>query len=353
MKFISIIGLLISGNTFCQNVTMTQDSEPIVGQILYMYNCAPGTDPLEEINGSGAYWDYTQLVATVGMNIVDITDPSFTPYSNIFTTSTKGYEIQGKMLNCFNSTPTERMSQGFIYQDTIIGTLIAHFNTDEQKMITYPFAFGDSFSDNFSGNLSFAYNGALQNPSFTGVSYSSIDGIGSLQLPITTSFATSTLFPDVIRHKFIDTLFTQITSPTPIDLIIVRKQYDYYELSYNNMPLFSYTHFAIEEAGSGIPLTTQNIVLSQVQPNLTASLNDLKSAATSVYPNPSQGIITLKGSFNSNSVAYINDMQGKTLKVCNSIFTGQQIDLTDLQRGSYFITIETDGKRTTQKLILN
>jgi hypothetical protein len=45
-------------------------------------------------------------------------------------------------------------------------------------------------------------------------------------------------------------------------------------------------------------------------------------------------------------------MQGKTLKVCNSIFTGQQIDLTDLQRGSYFITIETDGKRTTQKLIL-
>jgi hypothetical protein len=45
-------------------------------------------------------------------------------------------------------------------------------------------------------------------------------------------------------------------------------------------------------------------------------------------------------------------MRGRIIKEVKTICTGQQIDLTDLQRGSYFITIETDGKRTTQKLIL-
>jgi hypothetical protein len=45
-------------------------------------------------------------------------------------------------------------------------------------------------------------------------------------------------------------------------------------------------------------------------------------------------------------------MRGRTIKEVKNISTDQQIDLTDLQRGSYFITIETDGKRTTQKLIL-
>ena len=88
-----------------------------------------------------------------------------------------------------------------------------------------------------------------------------------------------------------------------------------------------------------------------VQPTLTAGLDTKKEINFAVYPNPSEGKITIAGNLN-NSSAIITDMRGRIFKEVKNISTGQQIDLTDLQRGSYFITIETDGKPTTQKLIL-
>ncbi|MFO0494087.1 MAG: T9SS type A sorting domain-containing protein, partial [Flavobacteriia bacterium] len=128
-------------------------------------------------------------------------------------------------------------------------------------------------------------------------------------------------------------------------------QYEYYDLSNDNMPVFTYSFVSIKQANSATALATQTAVLSSVQPTLTAGLETKKENNFVVYPNPSQGSISLKGNLN-NSSAIITDMRGRIMKELKNIHSGQQIDLTDLQHGSYFITIETDGKRTTQKLFL-
>jgi hypothetical protein len=345
MKKTLLLATLISSYSFAQTVIMDQSNEPAIGDLKTMYTCDSLTDPLEATTGNGVTWDYTQLVGINGTRNLIVIDPATSPYSSIYTNSTKGYSIEGSLTNFYNSTSTERQSQGFIFEEPSFGTVIAHFDVNEQKTVSYPFANGDSFTDNFSGNLSFTFNGLAQNPSCTGRSYASIDGQGTLLLP------SSTTIENVIRYKIVDTVFTQVSFVIPLDVVFIRTQYEYYDLTNDNMPVFTYSFVSIKQANSATPLATQTAVLSSVQPILTAGLDTKKEINFAVYPNPSEGKITIAGNLN-NSSAIITDMRGRAIKVAKNISTGQQIDLTDLQRGSYFITIETDGKRTTQKLIL-
>jgi len=195
MKKTLLLATLISSYSFAQTVIMDQSNEPAIGDLKTMYTCDSLTDPLESTTGNGVTWDYTQLVGLNGTRNLIVIDPATSPYSSIYTNSTKGYNIEGSLTNFYNSTSTERQSQGFIFEEPSFGTVIAHFDVNEQKTVSYPFANGDSFTDNFSGNLSFTFNGLAQNPSCTGRSYASIDGQGTLLLP------SSTTIQNVIRYK--------------------------------------------------------------------------------------------------------------------------------------------------------
>jgi hypothetical protein len=75
----------------------------------------------------------------------------------------------------------------------------------------------------------------------------------------------------------------------------------------------------------------------------------------SVYPNPAKqtvniSIPSLKGK--EQIAISIIDITGKTVGATNIVKNNTQLDLTDFNKGLYFINLNIDGVNTTKKLII-
>jgi len=71
-----------------------------------------------------------------------------------------------------------------------------------------------------------------------------------------------------------------------------------------------------------------------------------------VSPNPAANLVTLQyGKRNSNFDVKIRDVNGVVVYTASHFQTGQQINITNLPPGLYFITINTGKQIITQQLI--
>ena len=78
------------------------------------------------------------------------------------------------------------------------------------------------------------------------------------------------------------------------------------------------------------------------------SLNDAKKDVANLYPNPTTGIIYMKGEDKIRSVE-ITDLSGRTVKSQND---AKKIDISDVEAGVYFITIKTETSKIITKKII-
>lgn len=87
----------------------------------------------------------------------------------------------------------------------------------------------------------------------------------------------------------------------------------------------------------------------------SASVTNLSETINSVYPNPSNGLfnILLNQELSSNATIGVYDIVGNQIKSI-PIQKGKrlQIDLSGFASGTYFLNINSENKRSTQKLIL-
>jgi hypothetical protein len=344
-KHLLFTALLFSAAAQAQQLDAS--NEPTVGTTQTMYLLDTLTDAYPNVTGSGVTWDYSNIV---GMNMetrtIEILDAVATPFASSFPTSTKVMSIQGSISNYYNTSTNERVSQGFVYEEPAFGTILATFETDNETSVQYPFANGDNFTDNFAGTIAFDFNGLPQNPPSTGVAHAAIDGQGTLLLPNSTSLS------NVIRYVMVDTVFTQVNFIGPMDIEFVRTQYEYYDVANNTLPVFIHTVVAISLAGGGMPLMSQTNVVSSVAPDYNLGINDAKSAEFSVYPNPSEGLIKLKGNFAADATVTIFDQTGRIVYTIETVSNGTTIDLTELNKGIYMLGMTNNGVESTQTVVI-
>ena len=338
--------LIISSSSFAQN-ELNYSNEPAIGENRTMYEIDPATDAQATNTGTGITWDFSQISAVSGTpRTIQVVDATATPDAATYPTSVKAYDAGGTLLNYFNSSAASRISQGFIYDEANFGLITAIFDTDEQILMTYPFAYGDNFTDNFAGSLSFNFNGP-QNTTCSGVSHANIDGTGTILLPNSTSVT------NVIRLKMVDTVDTQVSfAGLPLDIQFIRTQYEYYALASGNLPIFTYSNVILQQAGGATPLQETNVVYSSVLPTTFTGINENTVNNMFVYPNPSEGMITVSGNFTSSATASVFDQAGSLVHTTNGIQNGQTIDLSSLEKGSYLMVIADNGTTSTQSVVL-
>lgn len=326
--------------------SLTDLNEPTIGENTIMYSC-DSLDNLNSITGTGVTWDYTQLVGLNGQTqLMEVLYPTATAYTDSFPTSTKALSVQGSITNYFSSTSTERVSQGFVYEEPSLGTVIAMYDVDDQVVIQYPFANGDYFSDVFSGSISFYFN-MQQNPVCNGNSLAAIDGQGTLLLP------NAVTLTDVIRYKLIDTIFTVVDIGFGLmDIEFIRVQYEYFDVANSNLPVFIYTSILFQQQGATTPLGTQTIVVSAIEPDFQLGLSANTETAFTVYPNPSEGTINFKGDFTADATAKILDNSGRVVTTIESLKNGQSTDLSNLNKGMYIIVVQDNGSITNSTIVL-
>lgn len=326
--------------------SMDQNNEPVLGQNNQLFMCDSLTDPLNNITGTGVVWDYSQIAGFSGQTkVIEIVDPTTTANAASFPTSTKAFSIQGSITNYFNSSATERVSQGFVFEEPSFGTVLATFDTDAQTTVQYPFANGDAFEDAFSGQLSFTFNGIPQNPTCTGNSYASIDGSGTLKLPSATNLN------NVIRYKIVDTLFTQVVFVIPLDIELIRTQYEYYDYANGSLPVFIHSSVIIQQAGATTPLLEQSVVLSAVEPTNFVGLSDSENVSFNFFPNPGNGNFVFTNNTNTSATITILDQTGRVVYE-QEHNNASNINLTQLKAGTYIARVNTNNKIFQSRIVI-
>jgi transforming growth factor-beta-induced protein len=102
------------------------------------------------------------------------------------------------------------------------------------------------------------------------------------------------------------------------------------------------------EAQNGVVHVIDTVILMDLTPTSVTSLEEI---SFDFYPNPATGFITVRTD-EIGSTLRIIDISGKQMRVEKVVNTNQRIDLNGVNAGVYFISIESEAKRITQKLIV-
>ena len=95
---------------------MTSVNEPAVGTSATLYLCDSNAVRYENITGGGVTWDYSNLlgVQQITKNL-SVSAVNATSVDSIFVGATKKYSIGDLLTTYYNSTNTERISQGNVF----------------------------------------------------------------------------------------------------------------------------------------------------------------------------------------------------------------------------------------------
>jgi hypothetical protein len=301
----------------------------------------------EAVIGSGVEWDYSSYGGYGGdARNITVLDPSSTTFSTDYPTATAALDIQGFLVNYTSSTATERMSQGFVYSEVNLGDVVVKFSTDEAMQYTYPFALGDNVSDNFEGEM---YNAALGTQPLTGTVNATFDGFGTLKL------ADGVNLTDVSRYRISDISTIAVSGTGLFDgtYELERDQFEYYDLTNANLPVFVYTTVILRLAGSPNPLSEFNLALSSVDPSTIVNVEELNTAGFAVFPNPASDVINVNLSTEMANASFtLIDASGRVVIEQPLSKKFNVIDIASLEKGIYVIQVMNNGVLNTKKVVI-
>jgi hypothetical protein len=98
---------------------------------------------------------------------------------------------------------------------------------------------------------------------------------------------------------------------------------------------------------------TVDVALTAVDTSDGTGINDLNEIANvKVYPNPTNGYITISGNKIEGATVEIINTLGARMRKIQVVGDKQHIDLNELNSGVYFLRIEKGNRRGTQKIII-
>lgn len=93
-------------------------------------------------------------------------------------------------------------------------------------------------------------------------------------------------------------------------------------------------------------------VLNDVVDSTNVGLQDIRLERVNIYPNPFHNSITIEGSEMDGATIYIHDIYGRTVKEVRSLSNKQEISLSNLLSGSYFVSTTKNGQTSKPQKVL-
>jgi hypothetical protein len=258
-------------------------------------------------SGNGVTWDFSSMTAAVGGTFSVVT-PSSTPYSSTFPSATHAlqlniasapgpafeyYRLDGSGWNILAST----------YSAASPGS---NYTANEKLRIPFPFSLGNSRTDTFQKTGS--------GPDAYTITY---DGFGTLMLP-------GRSYNNVVRMKY---------------------QWIGGEIAYNwftTSPLFFVATWS-QNGGGQFQFLGKNLPvpsgISETEPS---------GVRTVVFPNPAQGhmMLSIEGLPDfRNAECLIQDVSGRTVRVCPVTAALTAVSLEGLRAGHYTYRVQQAGAR--------
>lgn len=304
--------LFLGASTFGQAQTTLQgaDVNATVGEAFSLQR----TDWVSEgPAGANQSWDFSGVTVT-GMNTLSYTA------ANAAFAETNITQNEGGAGNHMKLDATGQYVHGQ-YSGTIVLTY-----SNPLTYLEFPLSMG------LSGNDTHACTFSSSGLSFvrSGTSTWEIDAWGTVKTPVTT-------YTNVLRVKQ-TLIYTDTYAGGTIDY--ESTIYSWYKAGIH-VPVFSLTSLTSDIVSNDWGTYYAGI----------ADVSELNAQNFQVYPNPTSDLLNVKTTGNIKSIV-VTDISGKVLRESVS---GEQVDLTELNDGVYFVSlILMDGTRTrTQKVVKN
>jgi len=258
--------------------------------------------------------------------------PSSTTYSGTFSGSNLASTENNSDYTFYTTSANDMIIDG-------IGspaTTYAYANT--VKFFQYPCSYGTNFTDNFSATYTSGGNTVYRSGN---ISFNA-DASGILN----TSFGS---FGSVLRIKTVQNIKDSINvMGNPVVTNTVTTTYNFMDPAYKH-PLFQVIYTAVTVMGN----TINTKMVRTYDPNSNGLNELLKNNNFSVYPNPANNLITVNYNGVSPANISITDITGKVVlqHLINSSRT-EMLDISALNKGLYFITLNNGSEKNTRKLII-
>lgn len=338
----TLLILIVLSTTQVFSQSMTQANEPAIGESSTMYLCDSNVVNYAGLTGSGVTWDYSQLAGYQGQTkVVEVLDATTTPDYASFPGSVKAYGVGNTIITYFSSTATERTSQGFKFIEPNLGDVLATFENNAMTQVNYPFAYGNSLTDVYDGTIDFVFNSIPVNENLSGDVYAVVDGVGTLKFPMGVDVN------NVLRYRSVDTSLT--TLPIFGNIELIREQYEYYDYSAQNLPIFIHSTITMQQPASGTPIQKVSLVLSLYPTSEFVGLTEKEAKVLSLSPNPANEEFSITGVDELFRVELF-DAQGR-LVLSADASSGNPINISTLEAGSYIVKIATSMGLSTEQLV--
>ena len=340
-KILLSIGVLTSVLSLGQAPILTTSNINGIGTSQTYYVADSNATNLDAITGMGITWDYSTLQGYA--NTVDNTILDATTAANAadFPTSVFADELQGNFMIYENQVADSIFAQGYTFSEPTVGDVLVQLSTDELKIMHYPFTYPDSFTDSLSGTADIT-GGIPVSGTYTGNVTTVADGYGTLLLG-TNSYS------DILRVKIVESSVADLGFLGSIPL--VRTQYNYYQPSTQNFPIFMHT--SLEAAG-----TIQTIVYSKDPLSIIGVQEENLVTEVSLYPNPGRGQLNLaiNSAADLESFIEIRDLLGKTIEKRSENLTKganrMQLNIEHLVSGIYLVHIDSGNSQLTKRFVV-
>ena len=317
MKKTLLILISTTGFLSAQTTITKAFNDPIIGETVNNVNINGTVD--NSATGSNTTFTNTSLTAGTASSAT-YSAPSSTEISTFPGSTIK--MTGGGSTAYYKQTATKLEITGLVTPDATL-----NFSTNNGTFIGYPAAFGYSENDTAAGTFS----ATAGSGNFSGTIAISADASGTLLIGTKT-------YPNVLRIKSIQN-FNLTVFGFPVGTV-VNTTYAYYD-NLHKAPLLSTTNAVITVQG-----TPQNTNIAQALNETFLAVSDLKlKEKLSIYPNPAQDFIQVKGNTSKDSKIKIYGLDGKLI-ITTDLKSGK-IEVSELPPAAYFIEV-SDSKTTKE-----
>ncbi len=330
-KTLLFASVLLTSVSFAQ---FTNADFPTIGTSVNMYVVDTFVTDYANVTGTGVTWDYSTAAGiNTAAKTVSVVDPTTVDTQGNFPNADIAVIIPGFITNYLKSTTSALNSEGFTFTEATFGDVTCKFDTDNELMMNYPYAQGNSLIDAISGTAvaslgSFPLGGSVN---------TTVDGMGTLKLNAATTLN------NVMRYRIEDSISANAGFLGTV--IMKRVQYEYYDLASSKLPVFIHANLNVTLQGS---VQTTAIVMSAYQPDETLNAASAELTGVSVYPNPTKDVINVSG-LDAEATVELVDLSGKSVLKTTANGT-QAIALNGIQNGTYIVKISSEKGTMTSKV---
>ena len=312
--------VLLSGfSSTAQLVTVSNANKmPVAGDIATYVNANTfGFDPAGVGPVTTKVWDYAAL-ATQGANTVfEFVNPSTIANGDgveFFPTATLARKQSGVTGHFYYENTANKINRTGFY-----GTTTAYgIYTDGTKAteFQYPITAGNSFNSTYNGDFAPLGLGEESVKITDGTVTITADAQGQLSLPSGT-FGSSTSYTNVLRLHVVESFRVKVFfAGIVLQNNLIEDDYYFWVNEANKQPILISGKTSLDGA-------VQATVLRYKQ-DTTLSFDTSEKLKLAIYPNPSNGILTISGLNSDNAVVEVFNTIGQNVLTT----TGSKIDLT-------------------------